>query len=66
MEDLKFPDWDIPQDAPKGLPMDEYLKFVLFCREAFPPQKNEYRPMPAPVRFVIREDDVTGPSKDSK
>ncbi len=57
MDDLKFPDWSgIPQDEPKGMPMEEYLKFVLFMRETFPPQETAHRDSPAPVRFVIRED----------
>lgn len=65
MDDLKFPNWDIPQDQPKGLPMDEYLEFVLFCRKNCPPGKTE-SDMPAPVRFVIREDDENWPAKESK
>ena len=57
MDDLKFPDWSkVPQDKPKGMAMDDYLEFVLFCRKTFPPQKTEFHPMPAPVRFVIRDD----------
>lgn len=57
MEDLKFPDWSsIPQDPPKGMPMDKYLEFVLFMREAFPPKPGARHQEPAPVRFVIRED----------
>jgi hypothetical protein len=57
MDDLKFQDWSgVPQDKPKGMPMDKYFEFILFMRETFPPKENECRPMPAPVRFVIRED----------
>ena len=56
MDDLKFPVGDIPQDPPQGLPMEEYFDFVMFCRKAFPPHGAEYRAMPAPVRFVIREE----------
>lgn len=60
MSDLKFPDWsEVPQGEPQGMPMDEYLEFVLFMRKAFPPKATECTPMPAPVRFVIREDDGT-------
>ena len=62
MDDLKFPTGNIPQDPPKGLPMDEYLEFVLFCRKNFPPKGKP--DMPAPVRFVIRDDDT--PFGDSK
>ena len=58
MDDLKFPDWSgVPQDKPKGMPMDAYLEFVLFMRETFPPKEDGYRSMPAPQRFVIWEDD---------
>lgn len=64
MEDLKFPDWSgVPQDKPKGMPMDDYLQFVLFCRKSFPPQKTDYDPMPAPTRFVIHDNGVDYPSK---
>ena len=66
MEDLKFPEGSIPQDKPKRLSMDEYLEFVLFCRKNCPPGKARYD-MPAPVRFVIRDEgDETWPAKDPK
>ena len=42
--------------------MDEYLEFVLFCRKNFPPKGES--DMPAPVRFVIRDDDT--PLGDTK
>jgi hypothetical protein len=64
MDDLKFPVGDIPQDKPQGLPMEEYFKFVMFCREVFPPRESRYRSMPAPVRFVIRDEDETWPAKN--
>ncbi len=54
MENLKFPEGKIPQDKPKGLSMDEYLEFVLFNRKNFPHSKS--CDLPAPVRFVIRDD----------
>ena len=54
MDDLKLPEGHIPQEPPKGLPMDEYLEFVLFCYKNFPPKGKP--DMPAPVRFVIRDD----------
>jgi hypothetical protein len=66
MDDLKLPVGDIPQDKPGGLPMDEYFKFVLFCRKAFPLQGKECRSFPAPVRFVIRDEGETWPAKDPK
>ena len=57
MDDLKFPDWSgIPQDEPRGMSMDDYYQFVMFCRKSFPPKASAYRSTPAPVRFVIRED----------
>ncbi len=57
MDDLKFPDWSsIPPQKNRKLSMDEYLEFVLFMRETFPPKAGAYRDEPAPVRFVIRED----------
>ena len=57
MDDLKLPVGHIPQDKPHGMPMDEYLSFVVYCRKIFPPKGTEYRSTPAPVRFVIREED---------
>ena len=55
MEELKFPEGKIPQDKHKKMSMDRYLKFVLFNRKNAP---CKYDPTdPAPVRFVIREDD---------
>jgi len=65
VENLKFPEGFFPQDKPKGLPMDDYFEFVLFCRENCPPGKIEYD-MPAPVRFMIRDKGKTWPAKDSK
>ena len=56
MDDLKFPDWNVPQFKDRKLSMDEYLEFVLFCRKNLT-QKGD-RDMPAPVRFVIREDEA--------
>ena len=59
MDDLKFPDWSgIPPQKNRRLSFDEYLQFVLFMRETFPPKPGEYRQMPASARFVIREDDT--------
>ena len=58
MDDLKFPDWSgIPPQKNRKLSMDEYYEFVMFCRRAFPPTSSEYRSTPAPVRFVIHEND---------
>jgi hypothetical protein len=56
MDDLKFPDWkNVPQDKPRRLSMDEYLEFVLFNWKNFPHRVDN--DVPAPVRFVIREED---------
>jgi hypothetical protein len=68
MDDIKFPEWsEIPPQKNRKLSMDEYLEFVLFCREAFPPTGSERRSMPAPVRFVIRDEgDETWTEKDPK
>lgn len=66
-DDLKFPDWSgVPQDPPKGMPMDQYLEFVLFCLKTFSPKKDDYGDMPAPVRFVIRDDDEPYSKADSR
>ncbi|MFH0984161.1 MAG: hypothetical protein V1882_01345 [Candidatus Omnitrophota bacterium] len=64
MEDLKFPEGNIPQDKPRGLSMDAYLEFVLFNRKNFPCPRDGR--MPAPVRFVICEDDASYGSSPSK
>ncbi|OGX11719.1 MAG: hypothetical protein A2351_01735 [Omnitrophica bacterium RIFOXYB12_FULL_50_7] len=55
MEELKFSGGKIPRDEPKKLSMDEYLAFVLFNRKNF--SDKIYSDAPAPVRFVIREND---------
>lgn len=66
MDNLKFPDWDVPPQKNEPLSMDQYLDFVLFCRKAFPPKNPEFRTMPAPVRFVIREKDDPFPEAPHK
>ena len=65
MDDLKFPDWSgIPREGPQGMSMDKYLEFVLFMRKTFPPKESACNDMPAPVRFVIREDGDEFKTKD--
>ena len=66
MDGLKFPEGPIPPDKHRRLSMDEYLEFVLFCRKTFPPNGTERRDMPAPVRFVIRDEDEAYLAKDLK
>ncbi len=61
MDNLKFPIGKIPQDNPQGMSMEKYLEFVLFCRKTFPPKGES--DMPAPVRFVIRDEGETYPQK---
>lgn len=55
MEELKFPVGKIPQQKPRVLSMNDYLEFVLFCRKNLP--RPAEREVPAPARFVIREED---------
>lgn len=66
MDDLKLPAWNVPPQRNPKMSMDEYLEFVLFCLKTFPPKKDAYRDEPAPVRFVIREEDASYFSKDSE
>jgi len=65
-DDLNLPEGSIPPDQHRKLSMDEYYEFVMFCRKAFPPNGNEYRPMPAPVRFVLRDEGEPYSAKDSE